>query len=287
MSGFSASFLEIEPRELVGHLLRESGQQNRDSINPAEILQFLDLEYLAFDFSRELPSDAQQTVGGAKPRALISFNDRLVATDSSLDNRRARFSVLHEVGHYVLPHHQHALYVCDDIGLSFSTRLTFEREANEFAADLLFLGDRFSVDSNSRSICAGTVKELAERYNATFETTSRRIAERSFRPCMLVVFMKEPSIANIDVDQSQSWRVRYCIASPTFRATYFESVSGVVPADVVSTLTDCGFLDIADSVIRDVPIEVPNAEFTHTFRAEFFSNSYSIFCFLTPFELKS
>ena len=47
---------------------------------------------------------------------------------------------------FVLPHHEHSLYVCDDIGLSPATRLVFEKEAGEFAADLLFLGDRFALD---------------------------------------------------------------------------------------------------------------------------------------------
>ena len=70
----------------------------------------------------------------------------------------ACFSVLHEIGNYVLPHHEHALYVCDDVGLSFATRLVMEKEANEFAANLLFLGDRFSVEANCRQIDAKTVK---------------------------------------------------------------------------------------------------------------------------------
>ncbi len=34
--------------------------------------------------------------------------------------------------------------MCDDAGLNFATRLVMEREANEFAADLLFLKTDFA-----------------------------------------------------------------------------------------------------------------------------------------------
>jgi len=52
MTGFSASYLEIEPRELVRHLLRGAGQCERECVNPQELLDFLKLEYLSFNFAR-------------------------------------------------------------------------------------------------------------------------------------------------------------------------------------------------------------------------------------------
>jgi len=282
MSGFSASYLEIEPRELVRHLLREAGQSDRDSVNPAELLDLLKLQYVCFDFDKELPSEAQQTVGGGKPRALISFNDRLVATDQSLNHNRTRFSVLHEVGHYVLPNHEHALYVCDDRGLSFSTRLWMEKEANEFAAELLFLGDRFAVEANSLPVSAATVHKLATKYEASFEATARRLVERNFKPCILVVFKEDSTIARINSDQQSTWSVRYCIASPLFKNRYFERIrQGVVPDEIVAAITAPG-RNIVESETADVEIGSPQHGTMTLFHAEFFSNTYNIFCLLTP-----
>jgi hypothetical protein len=281
MTGFSASYLEIEPRELVRHLLRSAGQCERACVNPRELLDFLKLEYLSFNFVRELPEEAKQTATGGSPRALLSFSDRLVATDDSLDDKRTRFSVLHEIGHYVLPHHEHTLYVCDDIGLSFATRLVMEKEANEFAADLLFLGDRFSVEANSRQINAPTVKELAVQYRASFEATARRLVEKNFRPCMLIVFKEEHKREDLDVDAVQTWNVRYCIASPTFKTTYCERISGIVPPEAVSAVTQSG-RDIADSFVCSIGVAGRTATDLTMFRAEFFCNTYNIFCLLTP-----
>jgi hypothetical protein len=280
MNGLSARYLEIQPRELVRYLLQAAGQCERECANPAEILDLLGLQYASFDFELELPKDARETVCGAKPRALISFNDRLVATDTSISDKQTRFSVLHEIGHFVLPNHQHTLYICDDQGLSLATRLVLEKEASEFAADLLFLGDRFSLDANSHPISALMVKELATKYRASFEATARRMVEKSFQPCMLVVFKEEPTRARIDVTQVPTWASKYCIASPRFKSQYFGHLRGNVSPQVAAEVTRPGS-DIADSVVVGVSVAAPREQML-SFRAEFFSNKWSIFCLLTP-----
>jgi Zn-dependent peptidase ImmA (M78 family) len=280
MTAFNASYLKIEPRELVRHLLRCAEQSERDCVNPQELMTFLKLEFLRFNFARELPDEAKKTIAGGTPRALLSFDDRIIATDDSLDEKRARFSVLHEIGHYVLPHHEHTLYVCDDAGLSNTTRLVMEREANEFAADLLFLGDRFSVKANARPITARMIKELATKYQASFEATARRFVQKNFRHCMLVVFKQEEKSYAPDIDVLPIWTVRYCIASPTFKTRYYEKVSGTAPQEAVATVTTPGH-DISDSYTTELNIRSQSGE-ESAFQAEFFSNTYNIFCLLTP-----
>lgn len=278
---FKASYLEIEPRELVRFLLREAGQCDRNSVNPADLLGLLGLQYVSFDFDLDLPDEAKQTVGGTRPRALLSFDDRIVATDSGLNDKRTRFSVLHEIGHYVLPNHEHALYVCDDLGLSFGSRLVFEKQASEFAAELLFLGDRFSLEANSRPINAMTVKELADKCRASFEATARRLVETSFRPCMLVVFKEEPKRTNEDLTKDPSWSVRYCVASAHFKNRYFEKVFGSVPPGIAAKVTEPG-RDIADSCVAEIPVRLSSEQTRLVFQGEYFSNAYNIFCLLTP-----
>ncbi len=281
MTTLNATYLEIQPRELVTYLLRESGQFERECVSTADLLDFLGLDYVSFNFDLELPQAAKQTVGDARPRALISFGDRIVATDSDLDEDRTRFGVLHEVGHFVLPHHEHSLYLCDDVGLSPATRLVFEKEAGEFAADLLFLGDRFALEANSRAIRASTVKELATKYGASSEATARRLVEKSFRPCMLVVFKKEPRQSGSELAQLPAWSVRSCVASATFKTQYFESVSGTAPAEVVAMVAQPG-RDISDSHRIDLAVRSSIEQKEFQFSAEFFGNPQNIFCLLTP-----
>lgn len=285
MASFRTSYLEIESRELVRHLLRGAGQCDREYVNPRDLLDFLKLRHTSFHFATELPEEALRTLAGASPRALLSFSDRLIATDDTLKENRIRFSVLHEIGHYVLPRHEHALYLCDDVGLTFATRLVLEKEANEFAADLLFLGDRFTAEANCRPISALSVKELAERYRASFEATARRVVEKSFRPCMVVAFKHEDQRAVLDASVVPQWTTRYSVASPLFKAKYFEKLTGTAPPEAVAAVTRPG-RDIADSHICDLDIPSRVAGSVVRFHAEFFSNTYNVFCLLTPASVR-
>lgn len=274
MGDFKANYLEIEPRELANYLLTESGQQNRNALNPINIIDLLKLKHVIFDFESTFPSES--FLLKERPRAMLSFQDRLIASDNKLSSERMRFSVCHEIAHYILPSHQYSFYLCDNMGLSFSTKSILEKEANEFAVNLLFMGDRFTLEANNQKISAETVKQLGEKYNVSFEATARRLVEKSFRPCMLVVFEKESDRSCIDLDLEQIWKVRYCIASPSFKARYFTGVQGKVPSDVVVQLTRAR-VDIAESLHKEILINKTK------FKTEFFTNTYNIFAFFVPF----
>lgn len=281
MTVFRASSPEIESHELVRFLLQESGQYSRDSVNPHDLLQLLKLRYFSFDFDLELPADAKQAVGGHRVRALLDFRGRIVATDENLKAKRTRFSVLHEIGHYVLPYHEHAFYICDEAGLSFNAQLKLEQQANEFAADLLFMADRFTLEVNSRSVTAATVKELANKYQASFEATARRMVIKHFKPCMLIVFKEKTSRAKIDSDRQSEWEIQYCIASPIFRSRFFQKLAGTLPLEWTQRLIQPG-RDITDTITEQITIKSSSQGIEQPFQAQLFYNSYNVFCLLTP-----
>jgi hypothetical protein len=273
----TSGVFDIQPHELVAFLLRRTGQDAPGAVNAATLLDYLKLDYLSVHFEGNLaPALPSQN---RLPRALISFPDRLVAVDSALDPRRARFSVLHEVAHYVLPTHQHALYLCDEDGLSSRTRLDFEIEANRFAADLLFKGRHFLLEASAETPSARTVKALATRYQASFESTARRLVETSLREIMLVVFSPIPDRALLDPSLPAKWEVHYCATSPTFRTRHFAFIRCEAPPEIVAAITT-GPRDVADSITAPLPID-GNAGPT-TFSAEWFFNHHSIMALLTP-----
>jgi len=278
VDAFKAKYLEIEPREIVHYLLSESAQDTRNAVNVNELLEYLGLEYVTFDFDSALPDEA--ATGARNPRALLSFHDRLIATDRGLIPPRERFSTLHEVAHYVLPSHQYKLFLCDDLALSGRSNLILENEANELAADLLFQGDRFTFEANSLPVTATSIKSLATKYQASFEATARRMVEKNVRPCMLISFKRMGDAARIDADTPAVWKVRYCIGSPPFVAQYFADVEGTVPSNVSAELVQ-PYRDVADSVRVELPVSNRAGETNH-FCAEFFYNQYNVFGILTP-----
>ena len=230
---------EIKPHEIARRVLIDSGQAAREAVNPAQILEHLELSHLSVDFAREFPAEIRHRMSPAHPRAMLSAADRLIATDAALSDTDTRFAVLHEIAHYLLPHHMHALYVCDDAGMSARTRLILEQEANSLAYDLLFQGDRFSIEANGLPPTAASVRTLAQKYRASLEATARRIAEKRIGPCMMVLFGQGdgPGTKSVDPDAPPSWTVRYCVPSPTFAMHHFRSIGGSAPPSLAARAT--------------------------------------------------
>jgi hypothetical protein len=275
---FQADFLELEPAELVGHLLRGSAQENEGPTNPMALLDYLKLQFVMVDLAALLP-------GLKKPlRGALSCSDRIVGVDITLENdeHRARFTTMHEIGHYVLPNHQKGLYICEQQDLSFEAMIEVEKQANAFAADLLFKGDRFTREANDSTIGAQSIKTLAVRYDASLEAAARRFVECNAHACSLTVFSRgaDGDGTVIDTSRPGRWQHRYTVSSPEFRTRYFHRMLGEVPADVVMKLVVPG-RDFADSI--DDEMTIPGAgggEFR--LHISFFTNHHSVFGLIQP-----
>lgn len=257
---------EIAPHELVARLLQATDQDQPGAVDPSRLLSFLKLQFLPVDFAASLRDVLPVDAGAA--RALLSFPDRLIAVDAALEPKRMRFSTLHEIAHYVLPDHRHALYLCDAEGLSSRARLDFEVQANRFAADLQFKGHHFTVESHALPVSAATVKALALKYQASFESTARRLVEKHHAPVMFVVCERQVDRSIIDASQPPVWRVKDCCASASFRARWCARLEGEVPAEIVAVLT-AGARDVGDSIVTEVPLG-------GAFGFEWFTNGYAI-----------
>jgi len=76
---------------------------------------------------------------GALVRAKGTPFGTIVVRDSIRELGRKNFTVAHEIGHFLLPGHEDADLVCtsEELGNWSDSAKQFEREANEFAAELL------------------------------------------------------------------------------------------------------------------------------------------------------
>jgi len=259
--------------ELVEYVLAETGQLEPGPIETGPILELLSLSRLSARFEKSLPE--ARTAGGEPVRALLDFGERLIVVDSALTEARSRFSALHEIGHYVLPEHLGQIIVCGDQDLGVSAARVQEREANAFAAELQFKGRRFKLETAALPVTAATVKQAAEVFGTSFESTARHLVESSLRPCLLAVF-QDGGLTEAGVRRSS---VRYSIASPSFAQRYFRGLSDDDDAFVAQIWVPGR--DIADSIVTSVAVRTGHDEKT-TFRAEYFFNGYVAFCLLSP-----
>jgi Zn-dependent peptidase ImmA (M78 family) len=261
-------------REIVDTLLLESGVANKLPTNETALLSFLGLRQLSFDFMSELEfiiEDVEKRPTDI--RAALSLNDRLVAVQSNRSEKQTRFSVLHEVAHFVLPEHRDKLFIDNDETLSWWTRARLEQEANRVAADLLFQGQRFSKESRDRPLAIRTVLELAPKFGASYEAALRRFVEGHVVPCALVVYDK-PALTSENDPEDELYKLQYTITSETFRRRFFARLTAAPNRFTKSELyTPKTWGDI----VQDELVLDDDGNGNWRFETELFSNGYKIF----------
>lgn len=264
--------------EIVEALLLEAGTADHLPTDEGKLLGYLKLEQLSFDFMHELdflPETQKQTLD---LRAALSFNDRLVATQSGLSDKRKRFGIFHEIGHFILPEHRSKLFLDDDSTLSWWTKARIEREANEIAAELLFQGNRFTEEALSLPSSVRTVTELAPKYGASYESAMRRYTERHVLPCAVVILDKVQRNADeFEFDDSE-YKVHYTITSSSFRKRYFSALE-IKGGGTIKGSELCGkarWWGVDDIVEHRMTVGEWH------FETEIFSNGYKIFQFILP-----
>lgn len=259
--------------ELVEYILAATSQLEPGPVQTERILDLLSLSRLDARFEDDLPE--ARTAAGEPVRALLHYGERLIAVDSSLGVKRSRFSALHEIGHYVLPGHLGQIIVCGDQDMGVNAARVQEREANAFAAELQFKGRLFKLETAALPVSAKTVKQTAEAFGTSFESTARHLVEGSLRPCLLAVFQD----GGLAEDGGRRSSVRYSVASPSFAQRHFSGLSDDDDQHVARIWVPGR--DVADSIVTSVTVRTGRDQTTR-FKAEYFFNGYSAFCLLAP-----
>jgi len=270
---------DLSHDEIAEALLSEAGALNVLPTSESNLLDYLKLKQMSFDFGGE-PDFIQVAPDiSGKLRAALSVNHRVVATHSKLGAKRSRWGVFHEIGHFVLPEHIEKLFLDDDKTLSVWTHSRLEREANSLAAELVFQGDRFTEESLDYSLSCRTPLDLAPKYDASFESAVRRYVERHPLQCAAIVYEKCPTLAEED-PQDERYRIHYTVTSEAFRRQYF---SGVESDSEFSSGSDIfqvhGVSQIGNIVRTELHVEKHRGS-QWVFDSELFTNGYKVFQFV-------
>lgn len=159
----------------------------------------VDVEELILEYSRNVWPE--EPVLGIESRpikgfegALIPLRDHrqgwLVISNSQATPGRRRFTVAHEVGHYLL--HRHRLpavgIFCKEEDVSRRSGKDMEKEADEFAAALLMPSHdlRRQIDPKSKPTLS-ELGALAERYGVSLTAAVLRWLEHTERRSVMVV----------------------------------------------------------------------------------------------------
>jgi hypothetical protein len=155
-----------------------------------------------------------------KAWGLIDLQDSTIYIDRGVSPQKQAFLQLHEVGHKVLPWQRATyLFLDDERTLAPDVAALYEREANRFAAEALFQGDRFTLHSRDLPLELETPLWLADCYGASAHSSIRRFVEVSHRCCSVLIMRS----ARVGRDGDPSFPVAHAVQSPAF-ATRFEGL---------------------------------------------------------------
>jgi Zn-dependent peptidase ImmA (M78 family) len=144
----------------------------------------IDLEAIAADqgvFVKYRPLD------GCEARIVGDQRHAIVSVNSGSRPTRQRFSLAHELGHW---HHHRGKYLfCgpDQIGNPARGPLDPERQADEFASDLIFPDFMFRpAISKLGRVLLSDVREIADRFQASLTATLLKTAKSGRFPIVVV-----------------------------------------------------------------------------------------------------
>jgi len=149
----------------------------------------IDLELVAYSLGAQVKiaslSGCEGNIIGTSERAIITIN-------SSADSTRQRFSLGHEIGHWVNDKGKNLTYRCsaEDMRQHQIRRNDFrqhkEVRANKFSAELMMPKYLFGPQLVDCPITFESVKALANDFRSSRTSSAIRMVEVTEFPCMLV-----------------------------------------------------------------------------------------------------
>jgi len=152
--------------------------------NPADI----DVEAIAFDAGIDV---LYEPLSGCEA-TLVGFGNKAIATVSPAVSRgRERFSIAHEIGHWML--HRGKSFRCraDDVVQNFSSEIGLEREADTFASHLLMPTSIFqpAIKAANRP-GLNDLQDIAEQFVVSMQAVSIRLAMLDTLPVIVACYTK-------------------------------------------------------------------------------------------------
>ncbi|HNP37738.1 MAG TPA: ImmA/IrrE family metallo-endopeptidase [Woeseiaceae bacterium] len=146
--------------------------------------QQIDLEAIAWTLGAAVKyrplEKCEATIVGSTSRAIITINSDAIA-------KRRRFSLAHEIGHWQL--HRGRLLVCSgkDIGNPAHGGLNPEKQADQFASDLVLPNYMFKPRvAKLSSVTLAAVRELANEFDVSDTATLLKLIDCNEFPIIAV-----------------------------------------------------------------------------------------------------
>ncbi|MDQ1902353.1 ImmA/IrrE family metallo-endopeptidase [Paracoccus sp. WLY502] len=163
--------IRISPGE---KLLRDRGVSRPDQIDLVEI---------AWDLGAKVKL---RRLEGCEARIIGEGNRAIISIDETRPERRRRFSLGHEIGHWMCHRGQCLACAKEDIGRGGAGKNPKERVADRYAADLLMPGFLMREAVRGRRLDLNLIEHIADLFNVSRLAAAVRLLEMEHEPCVLI-----------------------------------------------------------------------------------------------------
>jgi Zn-dependent peptidase ImmA (M78 family) len=198
----------------------KSSDPNLTALNLVEAIENLefpiDIENIAIGVGikeiEEIPTDKFEGM-------LVAIQDKTVGfiniSKNIRENTRKRFTIAHELGHFLIPSHKNA-YSCSSYDLNnyHDNKWPHEVEANQFAAELLMPRTYFTQEIIDKDPSFGLIQLLTSKFGASLTST--------------LVRFKDLTHENVAVVLSENLIIKWALRSTGFKY-YIESNVNLSP----------------------------------------------------------
>ena len=154
-----------------------------------------------------------------KIRGIADLRDRAVYVPKTTTAPHVLFTKAHELGHQVIPWQKvNFAYVDDKMSLSSRAEDLFEIEANYFAAEVIFQGQRFTKRVRDYQPSFDAVSLLSDEHGASRHATLRRFVEEHDETLAMIHYW--PRAYAIDAQGYLVLRLGKIVGSTRFAQKY-------------------------------------------------------------------
>ncbi|MDW7729316.1 MAG: ImmA/IrrE family metallo-endopeptidase [Bacillota bacterium] len=156
----------LPPGVRASNILREL-EIIKPPIPVEDICRHFDIECIV---DADIESEALLIIGEKISRPLIA-----VKANKRYESR-VKFSLAHELGHYIIPEHQDSKYYCTLGDLNDYHEKSAEIEANQFAAELLIPSQWLTPEIRRHDVTLNMLKTFAEKFETSLSSTAIKVA---------------------------------------------------------------------------------------------------------------
>lgn len=209
-------------------------------------------------------------------KGLLFREEKLIFLDKSQLIVKQNFIKLHELGHEALSWQNDIIQVLEETQntLDDDTNIEFEAEANYFASETLFQGNRYSHYANQIEFGIKAPLALSKKFGGSTHAAIRKYVETSNKRCALIV-LKDKSKSG----QPISCKLRNLLYSNSFSKEFGKLI---IPETLGYTWCFARDFKFVRYVKLNGEVNLDTTIGKIDFQYEFYTNSYNAFILIYP-----